>query len=227
MLPAQQVQLGRLGSPALRALLALREVPLVPRAQLALLVRPGLQDPLAQTVRPGPKDPLVPPARWGQQALRARLAFRAVQGLTAALGIPDRQALPDRKDPPAQEEVPRAIRALRAHLEPGPLDRPELLAQLDLLGRLVRLERKELQDQQGPLEKPVLQEAKDLRDLRAKLDLRGLPGRLEILATSVVLEPRDPLVPLALALLVQRDLLDLPLPDPKDPRDLLEPPVKE
>jgi len=88
-----------------------------------------------------------------------------------------------------------------------------MMASLDLLGRVVRLASAVLRDRAGPLGKPDLQDPKAIRALRESLGRRELAERLDLLEFEARLGLKDPLVLQALALLVQRDLLELDPPD--------------
>jgi hypothetical protein len=104
-----------------------------------------------------------------------------------------------------------ALRVIRG-LPVSP-DRTELLACLDLLGRVVRLAEREIQVKEGPLERLALRDPKELQALRARLANRDLAVRLDLLGLLVMEDPLDLPGIRALALLVQRDLLELDPPD--------------
>lgn len=156
---------------------------------------------LAQRVPEVPQDlpgPLELPVRQGRP------------GQLGPLDHPERQGSKGRLELAAQL-VLRAIEVIRGL--PVLPDRADLMGSLDLLGRVVRLVSAVLREKSGPLGRLELLEPKGIRDLRESLGHRGLAERLDLLEFEVRLGVQDPLVLLALALLVQRDLLELDPPD--------------
>lgn len=109
---------------------------------------------------------------------------------------------------------------------PALLETSDLLAPLDLLGRVVRLAEQEIQDRLGPLVRLVPQGPQELRELREKLAERDLAVRLDLLGLLAREDPPDLQGLRALALLVQRDLLELDPPGLPDLPETKAPPVK-
>lgn len=128
----------------------------------------------------------------------------------AAPGPLDPLEIPAKLERAAQLAL-RALEVIRGM--PAQPDRPEIAASLDLLGRVVLLVSGVLREHGGPLAKSDLQDPQVIRALRESLGRRDLAERLDLLEFEALLGHKDPLVLQALALLVQRDLLELDPPD--------------
>ena len=94
---------------------------------------------------------------------------------------------------------------------PGILSREVLVSIMDILGRVIRISTKIEQDRHGPLDQPAENAYPTVLAHKEQLGVKDPRALVSLLEAEVAYGDRDPMVLLALALLIQRALLDLPV----------------